>query len=145
MFDSFEVNTFRFIRKPLDIGKLYRALDGYFERYGNDYPLQLKVDRDTICIKTNDIIFLEADNKRCYIHLIDKIYHCSKTMALVYTLVPKNIFLKTSKAFIVNLNYISRYDNEFIYFKSGDRAPVGRKYFTPFKEAFRHFSRDYII
>jgi len=141
VYESFEVNTFRFFEKPLVPEKLHKALDDYFEKFGNDYPLLFKVNRDTILVQTNDIVFLEADNKKCFIHLATKSLHCAKTMRAVAELLPKNIFFRINKAFIVNFNFISKYDNDYIYFKNGDRAHVSRKYLTAFKDAYRKFAR----
>ena len=145
VYESFEVNTFRFFEKPLVPEKLYKALDDYFEKFGNNYPLLLKVDRDTITVQTNDIVFLEADNKKCFIHLAAKTLHCAKTMGAVAELLPKNIFFRINKAFIVNFNFISKYDNDYICFKNGDRAHVSRKYLTAFKVAYRKFARGKIV
>jgi len=141
VYESFEVSTFRFFEKPVNPEKLHKALDDYFELFGNNYPLLLKVNRDTVCVQTNDIVYLEADNKKCFIHLVDKQLHCSKTMAAVSKLVPQNIFYKVNKAFIVNFNYISSYDREYIYFKNDERVHVSRKYLSSFKEAYRKFAK----
>jgi len=145
VYESFEVSTFRFFEKPLNIEKLYAALDDYFRLFGNDYPLLLKENRSTICVQTNDIVFLEADNKKCYVHLTDKKLHCAKTMAAISRLVPMNIFYKVNKAFIVNFNFISGYDRENIYFKTGGHVHVSRTYLNSFKEAYRKFAKGRFI
>jgi DNA-binding LytR/AlgR family response regulator len=141
IYESFEVSTFRFFKKPLDSEKLFKALDKYFESFGNDYPLLIKVGHDTILIKTNSILFLEADNKKCYINLAGEKLHCAKTMGSVANLIPKSIFCKVHKAFIVNFNYISNYDKEYIHIMNGERVPVSRKYISSFKEAYRIYAK----
>jgi len=146
VYESFEVSTFRFFEKPLDNDKLYKALDDYFELFGNNSPLLLKEDRGVICIHMNDIVYLEADNKKCFIHIAGKKpLHCAKTMAVVASKIPNNIFYRVSKAFIVNFNYISGYNNEYIFFKNGERVHVSRKYLTPFKDAYRSFAKGRVV
>ncbi|MDR0906625.1 MAG: LytTR family DNA-binding domain-containing protein [Oscillospiraceae bacterium] len=145
VYESFEVGTFRFFEKPLDVSKLHRAFDDYFRMFGNNYPLPLKIDRETRIIETNDIVFLEADNKTCYIHLAREKLRCAKTMAYIGRLMPKNNFYKINKAFIVNMNYIKRYDNEFIYFKNRERAHISRKYLTSFKSAYMDYSKSQMV
>ena len=141
VFESFKVSPFRFFKKPLDTQELHKALDEYFEQFGNNYPLQLTVNRETICIRTNDIIYLEADKKKCYIILAKERMHCAKSMGAVASLLPDNIFFKVNKAFIVNFNHIEKYDNDLIHFRNGDSVHVSRKYLTPFKTAFKQFAK----
>ena len=140
VFDAFKVNAYRFLIKPITERKLFDTMDDYFKMHGDDYPLLLKCDRDTICIETEDIVYLEADNKHCKLHLPKETLCCAKTMALVSKLLPKSHFFKVHRAFIVNFNYILKYNSEEITLKTGEKIPVSRKYLTPFKEAYRVFS-----
>ena len=141
VYEAFEVNTFRFFEKPLDVNKLYKALDDYFSTIGDDYPLLLKVGRDTVCIRTNEIFYLEADNKKCFVNLETEKLHCARTMASVESQLPSSIFNKVNKAFIVNLNHIKNYDKEFIQLTNGSRVPASRKYLPSFKEAYRNYAK----
>ena len=141
VYKSFEVGTYRFFRKPLDVEKVNKALDDYFKSYGDNYPLLLKIGRETICVQTNSIVYLEADNKNCFINLVDKRLHSARTMASVADLLPKSIFHKVNRAFIVNFNHISNYNQEFIFFKKGESVPVSRNYRTSFKEAYRNYAQ----
>jgi len=137
VYESFEVDTFRFLKKPLSINDLNKALDDYFNRFGNDYPIVLTVDRNKVIVRTNDIVYLEADNKRCFVHLEDKSLPCSTTMARVAQGLPLSIFFQIHKAFIANLNFIRTYGKSEVLFKNGAAAPFGRKYKAAFLEAFR--------
>jgi len=141
VYKSFEVGAYRFFMKPMDAEKVNKALDDYFRSYGDNYPLLLKIGRETICVQTNAIVFLEADNKNCYINLVDKRLHSARTMASVADLLPKGIFHKVNRAFIVNFNHINNYNQEFIFFKDGKYVPVSRKYRTSFKEAYRNYAK----
>jgi len=145
VYESFEISTFRFFMKPLDVNKLYVALDSYFELFGNDYPLVLSLGRDTVSVQTNAILYIEADNKKCYINLAEERLHCSMSMADVAKIIPKNIFYKVNKSFIINFNHISNYNKESICFSNGMIVPVSRKYQPLFKNAYQNFARGRII
>lgn len=145
VYDSFEVSTFRFFEKPLDSSDLYKALDSYFDLFGNDYPLMLSIGRDTVCVQTNAIVYIEADNKKCYINLAEETMHCTMSMAAVAQIIPGSIFYKVNKSFIINFNYISNYNNDFIYFSNGKFVPVSRRYLASFKDAFQNFAKGRVI
>lgn len=141
--EAFKVGAYRFLRKSTVETELYSMLDDYFKSFGKDYPMWIKSQGDTVFLHSDEIYFLEADNKRCKIQLNDRTLICNKTMARVYEILPKNQFCKTNRAYIVNLNHIRRYNSDFIEMKNGTILHPSRKYYKNFKEEFRRFLRPY--
>jgi len=141
VYESFEIMTYRFLPKPLDATKFFKALDDYFKAYGNNYPLLLKVNRSTIHINIRDIVYLEANRKKCYIYLNNKRYHCAKPMSYVIEYLPKSIFYKVHKSFVVNFDYVQSYDNKDIQLKNGASAHLSRSFLMPFRNAYKTYTR----
>ena len=143
VFNAFEVKTFRFFEKPVSAEQLYKALDDYLERYKKEYPLTLKADQGAINIDVKEIEFIKASDNRCDITMFCNKLNCTASMSAVFELLPQENFCKVDKSFVVNLNNIRKYTTENIYFDSGNRAPIGRKYLKSFKEAFKnHVKRN---
>lgn len=138
--DSFEVAPYRFLLKPLNRDILFAALDDFFKGNSENRPLWVKDGVDTFCLNTGEIIYLEADNKNCYISLRDKKIRCHKTMARVYGALPKRNFGRINRAYVVNFNYISSYSSENVILRNGERLHVGRSYFKSFREEYKSFS-----
>lgn len=143
--ETFRVQAFGFMLKSQWEQKITVLLDNFFKKMGTDYPLWVKTSEDIVCLNTDEVYYLEADNKRCRIHLKDKILISNRTMARVFELMPKNHFVKTNRAFVVNLNHIRRYNNEIITLKNGETLHPSRNYYKTFKEEYRRFLRPYII
>ncbi len=139
--DAFKVCAFRFLLKSNWTNELFAVLDDYFKKFSKDYPLWVKSGEETVCISTGEIYFLEADNKHCYIHLKSETLYCNKTMARVFSVLPKSHFSKTNRAYVVNLNHISRYNNDVIVLKNGKILHPSRNYYKSFKEEYRRFLR----
>lgn len=138
--DSFEVSPFRFLLKPLDKSLLFSALDDFFKARSDNRPILIKDGGDTFCLSANEIFYLEADNKNCFISLRNKKIRCRKTMARVYCELPKQHFGKINRAYVVNFNYISGYNRDAVTLRNGEQLHVGRCYFKSFREEFREFS-----
>jgi len=136
VYESFEVSPFRFFKKPLDAKELTKALDDYFQELREHRPILLKVDDETICVKSKDILYLEANNKKCHVFFKDKKLHVARTMATVERLLPKNGFIKVHRAFIINFEHIHTYNNKKIILKNNKEAPISRNYLTGFKKAY---------
>lgn len=138
--ESFKVNPFRFLLKPLDKSLLFSALDDFFKYRSDNRPILIKDGGDTFCLNANEIFYLEADNKNCYISLRNKKIRCRKTMARVYCELPHQHFGKINRAYVVNFNYISGYNREAVTLRNGEQLHVGRCYFKSFREEFREYS-----
>lgn len=134
VFESFQVNPYRFLIKPVAFGDVFDIFDSYFSKCGTDYPLWIKSGEENVFLNTNNIYYLEANNKQCIIHLKNCNLICNKTMARVFEVLPKNHFCKTNRAFVVNLNIINSYNSNTVFLKNGQTIPLSRNYYKIFKE-----------
>ena len=145
VFETFIVSPYRFLIKPLHEQSIYKTLDDYFQENGTHYNLWIADGVNTVCLNTDEILYLEANNKYCLIHLNTKTILCKKTMARVSSTLPKLHFQKINRAFIVNLNAIKKYSCENVALKNGETLRITRTYFKNFKSHYREYSLPKII
>jgi len=91
------------------------------------------------------ILYLEANNKYCYIHLENETILCKKTMARVFDALPKIYFQKINRAFIVNLNAINKYNAQNVDLKNGETLHITRTYYKNFKQEYLNFFNPKIL
>lgn len=139
IFETFKLNTYRFLVPPFKDKEIYSLLDDFFYKFGNDYPLWIKNNEETFCLNSRDIYYLEADNKHCIVHLQNESLPCNRTMAKVSTVLPKNHFVKINRAYIVNLNHIIKYNNDAVFLKNGQSVHISRNYLKNFKQDYKFF------
>lgn len=79
-------------------------------------------------IKTNSILYCEADSNYCSIKCLDgRKITLSKTLKHIEEILPKTIFQRIHKSYLVNLNYVNKFDksNELIIeLTNGENLPV---------------------
>lgn len=139
MIDAFEVNIFRFLLKPIDKSKFFKAIDDYIKIVDANYPITIIQNKELKKINSNEICYIEADGKYSNIHLSDKIMHCSKTLAGVTKLLPAYCFVKTHRAFVVNLHYIKSYSSDTVYLSNGESAFLSKNYQKSFQTSYMNF------
>lgn len=144
VFESFKVSPYRFLTKPLNQEILFETLRDFFNSYSENYPLWVTNQINTYCLNVDDIVYLEANNKHSFIHLKDEVIPCNKTMARVFATLPQNVFKKINRAFVVNLNYVSKYNNEYVFLKSGENLHISRNYRAYFKQEYFAFANPKI-
>lgn len=139
--DTFEVNTFRFITKPIDSSKLFKALDDYFTKIESNNLLVLKNNDGMWKIKMSDIIYAEAHRKHTVIRTADKTFEVCMQLKEIEAQLPKSKFIRSHKSYVVGFNHILNHTNDEILFDNNEKADIGKHYAADFKSAFS----DYII
>ena len=138
MIDAFEVNTFRFLLKPIDKSKFFKAIDDYVKIVDANYPITLIQNKELKKINSND-------GKYSNIHLSDKIMHCSKTLSGVTRLLPAYCFVRTHRSFVVNLHYVKSYSSDTVYLSNGEAAYLSKNYQKSFRTSYMNFlKKNYV-
>lgn len=145
MIGAFEVNTFRFLTKPIDKTKLYKALDDYVSIAKSNFPITVLQNGEIKKIESDKICYIEADGKYSNIHLRDEILHCSKTLSGVTKLLPEYCFVKTHRSYVVNLHFIKSYSSDTVYFTNNETAYISKTYYKPFQLSYMNFLDKYYV
>lgn len=141
--DTFEVNAYRFLIKPIDKDKLFKALDDYRKHMENDDFIVVKSREGEKIIRASEVIFCEADNKHTLLHTINGTILILKNIKEVEKLMTKDYFFRCHKAYIVSFPHIRTFDNSCIIMDNGEKVYISRKNLTGFKIAFQEYVLRY--
>ena len=141
--DSYEVNTFRFIVKPINKEKLFKAIDDYLKSIDYDNLLILKTHDGTWKIKMSDIIYAEASGKHTIIRTTQKILEIHIHLKKIEDQLPEEKFCRCQRAYIAGFSHIENHTNTEILFDNGERAQIGKVYTAKFKKSFRDYIMKY--
>jgi two-component system, LytTR family, response regulator len=124
--------------KSSQINKLQLLLENIDSGNSEFNKIALPTETGFELIKPNSIIYCGADSNYCKLYLSDgKIITVAKTLKYIEELLPKAIFSRIHKTYLVNLNYVIRFNktNELLVeLSNGQKLPVSiRK-----KEEFIH-------
>lgn len=137
--DSYEVNTFRFIVKPIKKEKLFKAIDDYLTSIDFDNLLVLKTHEGIWKMNMSDIVYAEAKGKHTIIRTIDKTYEVHIHLKKIEEQLPTEKFFRCQRAYVVGFEHIDNHSNTEIYFDNGERAQIGKTYSVRFKKAFQNY------
>ncbi len=137
--ESFEVNTFRFITKPIDEAKLFKALDDYLKLIDYDNLLILNTHEGMWRIKMSDIIYAEANGKHTTIRTCNDSYDVHIHLKVIEEKLPTLKFSRCHRAYVVGFEHISKHTKELVYFDNNEKADIGKRYFPGFKSAFQNY------
>lgn len=141
--DSYEVNTFRFIVKPINKEKLFKAIDDYLKSIDYDNLLILKTHEETRKIKVSDIIYAEARGKHTVIRTTQNAFEIHIHLKVIENKLPSEKFCRCHRAYIAGLAHIDNHTNTEIFFDNGERAQIGKSYSVKFKKTFQEYIMRY--
>lgn len=141
--DAYEVNTFRFLQKPVDEEKLFKALSDYLKTIDYDNLLLINTHDESYRIKMSEIIYLEGDGKYTTIRTKDKSFRLHINLKQLEIKLPAAKFIRCSKSFVVGFQHIDNHDSSKIIFDNGEKAIIGAHYAAKFKIEFQNYIMRY--
>lgn len=141
--DSFEVNTFRFLRKPLEKRKFFKALDDYFISFDQNSIVKFNTHEGGFTLKVDDIIYLEGNRGHTTIRTKDKYYCIYETLKKVAAKIPGNKFVRCHKTFVANLAHVKSHSYGEVVFDNDEKAEIGRTYSRNFKDKLQNYIMQY--
>jgi len=139
--DSYEVDAIDYLIKPVKLERFQKAVDKAFtysklidnefnkneiEEFTEEYFF-VKADRKMFKIYFNDIQFIEGLKDYVVMHTENQKVITAMNIKTIYEQLPKNIFVRVSKSYIINSKYIESVDNNTVYIGKSE-IPIGNIY-----------------
>lgn len=104
--DAFKIHAFRFLPKPLNVVRLYKALDDAAELINNDMVVFYDVITGSdVRVYTNDIIYLEIEKKKTKIVTVNDTYYSNEKISVWKNRLNGISFVCPHSSYIANLDY----------------------------------------
>ncbi|MVN90185.1 LytR/AlgR family response regulator transcription factor [Mucilaginibacter aquatilis] len=140
--EGFELNAVDYLLKPIPFERFLRAMDKVYQlndskstvhlahenlAVNTDAYLYIKVDRKTIKLNINDILWIES--LRDYVKVVtdSEVYISKQKISFLEEMLPERRFVRIHRSFIVSLNKIGSFYSGAIEV-NGHQLPIGRNY-----------------
>ena len=135
---AFYFKTFQFLLKPIEQALLrqefMRALKKY-QSLHDEYQFTQNYEKITLAIK--EIMYLESNKRKILLHSLEqKIYEFYGKLNDQKALSETHGFVRIHRSFLVNPEYISRFEQQSLVLTNHTTLPVSRKYAQSAKEKF---------
>ena len=138
VFQSFDVGAFHYLVKPFDDGKFMEVLHNAARQYKemetihadikNELPsLVITTKGGHITVNFNDIVYAEVFDRKILLHTLDADIEYYGKMKELEKMAGDG-FYRPHRAYLVNFEYISKYNSSVIYLKKGQALMAKKKY-----------------
>lgn len=141
--EGFELNALDYLLKPIPFERFLKAMDKVYEHYGfskqqsvqtenqnlrsHNLFLYLKVDRKTVKVDVNEILWVESQKDYIKVILNDRTLISKQKISIVEELLPEDGFLRIHRSFIIALNKVKSFSSSIVEIENKE-LPIGRNY-----------------
>ena len=148
VFNSFDLQAFHFLVKPVADEKLKEVLDNAqkeLERYGDitgkqDKYIEIQSGTSHIRINLSQLLYAEVYDRKTILHMKKENIEYYGQLSALEELVGKN-FYRIHRSYLVNMKYVERYDRTSVTTLGGDNIPIARREYDGFLKAYMEYSR----
>lgn len=138
--EALNLNAARFFEKPIDSKRFYDGLDNALKRIDNTtIKFFLKENNASVRINASDIIYIEIEpigHRKTKVVTEEKTYTSSNKIAFWEEHLISSLFVKTHKSYIINMEYITKYENNTLQLDGKYNIPISRNYQSSVHKAF---------
>ena len=139
--DSYEVDAIDYLIKPVKLERFQRGVDkaqayskllkkensgNNIEQITDDYFF-IKADRKIIKVYFNEILFIEGLKDYVVMHTETQKVITAMNIKTIHDQLPKSMFVRVSKSYIINAKQIESVDNNTVYIGKNE-IPIGNIY-----------------
>lgn len=140
VFESFKVDAFRYLVKPLANQELKETLDAVVEKlFDSEDYLNFRFQNEIFSVKFSDIIYVEGMQDKIWIYCCDQNYRWRGRMKNLDIVLNGRGFLQIHRSYIINMNKIVKYNSRAVFLEGGYKVPISRYRLELFKEEYIKF------
>lgn len=129
VFDTFQVNAYRFIRKSNFEADINEAIHTYCTKMNMltpEYFLTLQVQNEVYRIDLNKVLYIESKDKYLDVVTAEETLVIRYKISDLEKLLQTSHFLRIHKSFLVNCRYIYQIKGRQLFLDNGKDLPVSR-------------------
>lgn len=140
VFESFKVDAFRYLIKPVNNQELCETLDAVCDKFSETEDiLTFQFQNETYRIKYSDIIYIEGMRDKIWLYCKDRTYRWRGTMKNLEEILEDKNFFQIHRSYIINMSKIKKYNSQKITLEGGYEVPVSKYRLNEFKEEYIRF------
>jgi two-component system LytT family response regulator len=125
--DGYEMGVFRFLAKPVNEEKLYKALDDIVSRMSDDKKIMLRIDGEDRMISVSSIMYITASNVYLDVVMKDETLVVRKKLKDIMEELPEELFVQIHRSSIVNVSYVASVSTGDVVMQDGKKLSATKQ------------------
>lgn len=143
VYDSFKVDAFRYLLKPVSDRDL---CDAILAGAASDYQSRVIVitsKKKTECIRVCNIRYVESSGRNSLIHDDDVIFrHVVMSITELEDTLSDYHFCRISRSYLINFDYMRDFTKSYVMMKDDTKLPIGRSRLEAFRKRYIQYLKS---
>ena len=140
VFESFKVDAFRYLVKPVQNHELTETLEAVYKKLSTpEEYLNFQFQNERFSIKYSDIIYVEGMRDKIWFYCNSGVYRWRGTIKGLNEKLKEKGFFQVHRSYILNMNKIQKYSSQMVLMEGGYEVPVSKYRMNEFKEEYIKF------
>ena len=137
VFESFKVDAFRYLVKPVPDKEMTETLDAIRDKLcAPDDNLSFQFQNEMYNIRYSDIIYIEGMRDKIWIYCKDGTYRWRGTLKNLNELLKGKGFFQVHRSYIINMDKIQKYNSQTVALEADYKVPISKYRLDDFKEEY---------
>lgn len=144
VFDAFDVAAFHYLLKPVEeekFIKVFQRAEAQILKKKSMGKRQLFLKSKGITLNQNSILYIESRGKKAAIHTLKEVIEIYAVMSELEGQLSDS-FYRCHRGYLVNMAYITEYDNESITLNNGESVYLTRKKHSEFVKTYMWYLQN---
>lgn len=140
--DSYKVQAFQYIDKPIDEVLFIDELDRAVRKYKRlNQNIIINTFSGNKCVFTRDILYLQTNYREYYLYTIDKIINgSSKCITKAKKDLLNYHFFQINRSIIINLGQVDTFTSEWVRMNNGETLTITKRKRKEFKIRYMEYT-----
>ena len=144
VFESFKVDAFRYLVKPLkdsDLEEVLQTVEDMLYKDEDDY-LSFQFQNENYHIRYKDIIYIDGMRNKIWIHCKEKTYRWRGVFKNLEEILREKGFFQVHRSYIINMEKIQMCNSQTVLMEDDSEVPISRYKLDSFREEYvKHWSK----
>ncbi len=122
--------------KPIAYNDIVKLINKTFYNYKTSKRILIYNGINQICLRINEIIYIEANNKEIGVRTVKEFITAKDTLSSIEEKIKTKNFYKPHRSYLVNMNYIKEFNNRYIIMDNEEKIAISRLKRKSFIDAF---------
>lgn len=137
--DGYESNALRYLMKPVKEEKLKEAIDAYLKKQQFNEKIDIKNSGKPFIVRPSEIQYIETVGNKTIVRLSGNAVNSSLSLAEFERIIRYPTLVRSSRQFIVNLQYISSIDGRSVTMENGEHVTISRRNFKKIIDLYKQY------
>lgn len=141
MQESFEVQPFQFLTKPVSYVRIEKLLSDIIHRYQHSHVTKIVIDTngEEHLIPVNNLLYIQAvkgEKRYLEYHLTDAILYGEGTIQEWENRLATHSFYSTYRGYLINIGHIQIIQQTHVLMDNGEQLPISRRKISPLQQLY---------